>query len=629
MPLLKILKEGQLIHQIELQKGREYILGRSSNCDFVLDASRGISRQHLKIYFDGVWKVDALSKYKELYHEGVQKDQIDLSTISRFSVPPYEFLFEQEKISVSQPVTDTGSHSLSDRTQVGSLQVTAFLIASSGAGAPARIFQLEGTSWIAGRDTSCALFIDDSKFSRHHFEMSYQAGLYHVKDLGSSNGTRLNGVLISDSEWTQIVSGDMLSVADWNLQFELRDSNFDDQLRELPAEFRSPVVYQSSGGDLPSVTYPSGAPAPAPFLGPPIGVVSSAPDSSEKKTNWVRIAIMAVLVIGGLGYFAMPGSKNQDLAPTKRELSAFERLKPEQQSYVRDTYRAADRLFKEGRYELARQEISKIHALVPFFEESKNLEKLADVAIQTLIEQKKAAEREKEQAEMEEKIQATVARCDKLIDSNVQRQKIDDCLSPIIVLNPDHPAILALRSKVDKVLNDLSVKEQLQAEYRSMVQKQKGLFAAAEKIQKEGNAIEAIKAYSRVVASRLPDPNGLKDKAQREIASIQQKIAVDQAKYEGEAESAFKSGDFKTAVLKIKKALSYNPENEVLIGRMNSMLGELKKQMQTLYQEGVLEESVGEVETAKAKWKKIINTSLPEEDYYKKAKIKLKKYGIE
>jgi hypothetical protein len=51
--------------------------------------------------------------------------------------------------------------------------------------------------------------------------------------------------------------------------------------------------------------------------------------------------------------------------------------------------------------------------------------------------------------------------------------------------------------------------------------------------------------------------------------------------------------------------------------------------MQALYQEGILEESVGEVETAKTKWKKIIDQSLPDEDYYKKAKMKLKKYGIE
>jgi hypothetical protein len=55
-------------------------------------------------------------------------------------------------------------------------------------------------------------------------------------------------------------------------------------------------------------------------------------------------------------------------------------------------------------------------------------------------------------------------------------------------------------------------------------------------------------------------------------------------------------------------------------------MSELKKQMQALYQEGVREESVGEVETAKVRWRKIVELSIPEEDYYKKAKIKLRKY---
>ena len=96
-----------------------------------------------------------------------------------------------------------------------------------------------------------------------------------------------------------------------------------------------------------------------------------------------------------------------------------------------------------------------------------------------------------------------------------------------------------------------------------------------------------------------------------------------------QADDAVKKGDLKTAISVLKKAIEINPDNETLKGRVNSHLGELKKQMQVLYQEGVLEESVGEVETAKTKWKKIIELSLPEEDYYKKARTKIKKYEAE
>jgi hypothetical protein len=60
---------------------------------------------------------------------------------------------------------------------------------------------------------------------------------------------------------------------------------------------------------------------------------------------------------------------------------------------------------------------------------------------------------------------------------------------------------------------------------------------------------------------------------------------------------------------------------------------DLRKLMMTLYQEGILEESFGNVEGgesragAKEKWKKILEQDISDGEYYKKAYIKLKKYG--
>src|SRR5262249_4725491 len=145
----------------------------------------------------------------------------------------------------------------------------------------------------------------------------------------------------------------------------------------------------------------------------------------------------------------------------------------------------------------------------------------------------------------------------------------------------------------------------------------------------KGDHLGAIKAFESVIHSSLPDPQDTKGQAKRQIASIQRDLIAKQGDFEHQADAAYKKGDLKTAIETLKKAIMINPENEVVKGRINSMLGELKKQMQSLYQEGILEESVGEVETAKGKWKKIIELSVPDEDYYKKAKSKLKKYGVE
>lgn len=627
MAVLRVFKDGQKLKELEVQAGKEWIVGRSSSSDLVLDGERGISRQHLRLFYEeGRWKLEILSRYGELYQNGNRINSLELTNGTSFEVPPFAFSFEDAGPTMTeQEVVSTGSFSdISARTMVGHFSMAPYLKVCDAQDSTVQVFQLDGHAWVAGRDTSCALFIDKQEFSRRHFEIRFEEGAYLIKDLESSNGTLLNDEVVSTTSWTQLKSGDVITVVDWKIYFELRDSAFEQRLQEIPADLQNPIylpqvdVNPNSMGPVHSHT--EGHPR----------VEEDPPVLAPKKINIVRILI-GVLIVIGLASFLMQGSggstnENPQIAKSS---SPFEKLTPQQQQYVKDTYRLADRLFKEGRYEMSRQEVAKIHQLIPSFEESKNLEKLADIAIQTQIEQQKADVREKEKQEMEEKIQRTVAECQKKVRANIEMQTIDDCLLPVLPLNPDHPAILALKARVDQLIAERNMRNEKRAEYQSLVRRQRNLYDKAESILKAGKPLDAIAAYGVVASSKLPDPQALKVQAKRQIASLQKQLGDKQSELEKEADQAAKKGDLKTAILTLHKAIDINPENETLRGQANSMLSELKKQMQVLYQEGVLEESVGEIETAKAKWKKILETSLPEEDYYKKAKIKLKKYVAE
>ena len=62
-----------------------------------------------------------------------------------------------------------------------------------------RRYLLTGTRTSVGRDTAADIQIDDSGLSRKHFEVIWDGSKAGVRDLGSTNGTKLNGQTISES----------------------------------------------------------------------------------------------------------------------------------------------------------------------------------------------------------------------------------------------------------------------------------------------------------------------------------------------------------------------------------------------------------------------------------------------
>lgn len=56
-------------------------------------------------------------------------------------------------------------------------------------------FPLSGDEILIGRDPKAHIAIDDPSMSRRHAMIVRRGGRFHLRDLGSSNGTYLDGVL--------------------------------------------------------------------------------------------------------------------------------------------------------------------------------------------------------------------------------------------------------------------------------------------------------------------------------------------------------------------------------------------------------------------------------------------------
>lgn len=63
---------------------------------------------------------------------------------------------------------------------------------------------------LIGRRDSCDIALRFPNVSSHHCELEFLNGFWHIRDLGSSNGIKVNGARV-DSKW--LLSGDELSIA--------------------------------------------------------------------------------------------------------------------------------------------------------------------------------------------------------------------------------------------------------------------------------------------------------------------------------------------------------------------------------------------------------------------------------
>src|SRR5690242_21354060 len=58
---------------------------------------------------------------------------------------------------------------------------------------PGVTFPLEGDQLTIGRDANNGVAINDAEVSRRHARLTFQGGKYVLEDLGSTNGTFVNG----------------------------------------------------------------------------------------------------------------------------------------------------------------------------------------------------------------------------------------------------------------------------------------------------------------------------------------------------------------------------------------------------------------------------------------------------
>lgn len=84
------------------------------------------------------------------------------------------------------------------------------LVLTEGPQAGKELDSKKGTSLRVGRTAKSALYIKDPTISEAHAEVAWRDGAWSIRDLGSSNGTALNGRDLEEGAWAPLKDGDVL-----------------------------------------------------------------------------------------------------------------------------------------------------------------------------------------------------------------------------------------------------------------------------------------------------------------------------------------------------------------------------------------------------------------------------------
>ena len=123
--------------------------------------------------------------------------------------------------------------------------------------------------WIIGRDAGSDIVVDDAGVSRRHAALTVEGGEATIEDLGSTNGTRVNGVRLTSSH--RLVAGDEVRMGAAAVRFETPPT-------------AGTVPTPAAAGSPAAAPTPTAASAPAATLAP------------QRR----RVRIWRVVLVGGL-----------------------------------------------------------------------------------------------------------------------------------------------------------------------------------------------------------------------------------------------------------------------------------------------------------------------------------------
>ena len=200
------------------------LIGRQSHCDVTLPFP-SVSSRHCELELkDGYWFVRDLESTNGIRVEEQRCTSDWLLPGEEISIANYRYAIcyspppdrpppkqTRAELQASASLEDSANSS-DDQTSIASrvewsTNLSLGELVPVGGGAPIVLLK---PKLVLGRHSSCDVPIPDATVSATHCELSFISGFWHVQDLGSRNGTRVDGQRC-ESQW--LLPGNVLALA--------------------------------------------------------------------------------------------------------------------------------------------------------------------------------------------------------------------------------------------------------------------------------------------------------------------------------------------------------------------------------------------------------------------------------
>lgn len=220
--ILREMAEGKTVSVNRIYAPNDFrvLMGAEDHSRFEQMAA-GLQREFTELVIDAAkenrWNLMGMPRISFVETDGLGKGEfrVDASLAADPDKP--------SPVTTKEP-GDTGSRAVPTDTaqRLGLGDAGGALIVLNEDGKPGERISITETPLVIGRMSTCDVVLSDPNVSRRHAELRHESGRWLLVDLGSTNGTLVNGKLAREHE---LRGGEQLSFGTSELRFELSEAS--------------------------------------------------------------------------------------------------------------------------------------------------------------------------------------------------------------------------------------------------------------------------------------------------------------------------------------------------------------------------------------------------------------------